>query len=117
MLFRSETKNYAGKLIVDKYGNWIRIKQDGTEEGERNPIQQVRRHEKMLRSIISEDIEIIDIICMAHPKMIIEGVENCTIPLIKSDMLVEYIENYDNGKMISDYEIQRCVECIKEYMK
>lgn len=49
--------------------------------------------------------------------MIIEGVENCTIPLIKSDMLVEYIENYDNGKMISDYEIQRCVECIKEYMK
>lgn len=116
-LFLIETKNYAGKLIVDKYGNWIRIKQDGTEEGERNPIQQVRRHEKMLRSIISEDIEIIDIICMAHPKMIIEGVENCTIPLIKSDMLVEYIENYDNGKMISDYEIQRCVECIKEYMK
>lgn len=117
-VFLIETKNYAGKLIVDKYGNWRRIKKDGVEEGERNPIQQLRRHEKLLRSIIGEDIPIISIICMAHPKMIIEGVENCSVPLVKSDLLVEYIENYGGKRpVLKEKAIIECKNKIEEYMK
>lgn len=117
-VFLIETKNYAGKLIVDKYGNWRRIKKDGVEEGERNPIQQLRRHEKLLRSIIGEDIPIINIICMAHPKMIIEGVENCSVPLVKSDLLVEYIENYGGKRpVLKEKAIIECKNKIEEYMK
>ena len=117
-VFLIETKNYAGKLIVDKYGNWRRIKKDGVEEGERNPIQQLRRHEKLLRSIIGDDIPIISIICMAHPKMIIEGVENCSVPLVKSDLLVEYIENYGGKRpVLKEKAIIECKNKIEEYMK
>lgn len=115
-VFNIETKNYSGKLIVDANGNWIRIKKDGTQEGERNPIQQLRRHEKLLRSIIGSDVPIINIICMAHPKMIIEGVENCSIPLVKSDLLVEFIETYKSDVSLSDDEISECIKKIESYM-
>ena len=88
------------------------------EEGERNPIQQLRRHEKLLRSIIGDDIPIISIICMAHPKMIIEGVENCSVPLVKSDLLVEYIENYGGKRpLLKEKAIIECKNKIEEYMK
>ena len=116
-VFLIETKNYAGKLIVDKNGNWIREKKDGSQEGERNPIQQIRRHEKLIRSIIGDDINIISIICMAHPKMITEGVENCSIPIVKSDLLVEFIESYKYDKLLSSEEMKICLETINKYKK
>lgn len=115
-VFNIETKNFAGKLIVDVNGNWIRVR-DGQMEGERNPIQQIRRHEKLLRSIIGLDIPIINIICMAHPKLIIEGVENCSVPIIKSDLLVEFIETYTSDANISEDEIKKCVTQIENYIK
>ena len=115
-IFLIETKYYVGKLIVDANGNWIRIKKDGVEEGERNPIQQLRRHEKLLRSIVGEYAPIISIICMAHPKMIIEGAENCQVPLVKSDLLVEYIENYP-GEVFTSEEIQEYGYKIEQHMK
>ena len=115
-VFNIETKNFAGRLIVDVNGNWIRIR-DNQMEGERNPIQQVRRHEKLLRSIIGSDIPIINIICMAHPKLIIEGVENCSVPIIKSDLLVEFIETYKSDVNISEDEIRKCVTQIEKHIK
>ena len=115
-IFMVETKNYAGKLIVDKNGNWIRVASDGSEEGERNPIQQVGRHEKMLRSFIPPQVKIISIICMANPKMIIEGVENCVIPIIKSDMLEYYIEHYETKTKLRKKDIDKCVELIEAHM-
>ncbi len=114
-VFQIETKNYVGKLIVDKNGNWIRIKRDGVEEGERNPLSQLRRHEKVLRSILGEEIPIISILCMAHPKMIIEGVEYCPVPLIKSDLLVEYIEQYPAILPLTEAQIQKCLDQIESY--
>ena len=53
---------------------------------------------------------------MAHPKMIIEGVENCSIPLVKSDLLVEFIETYKSDVSLSDDEISECIKKIECYM-
>lgn len=117
-IFLIEIKNYAGKLIVDANGNWIRIKKDGTEEGEKNPIQQLRRHEKLLKSIVGDEVPIISLICMANAKMIIEGVENSIVPIIKSDMLVEYIETYKKTDcQLSDKGIRTYQETIEKYMQ
>ena len=85
------------------------------EEGERNPLSQLRRHEKVLRSILGEEIPIISILCMAHPKMIIEGVEYCPVPLIKSDLLVEYIEQYPAILPLTEAQIQKCLDQIESY--
>lgn len=114
-VFVIETKNYSGKLIVDTNGNWIRIKKDGTSEGERNPVQQVDRHEKLLKSFL-KGIPIIGLICIAHPKAIIEGGNNCPIPLIKSDLLTRFIESYpSSSKMLSDDEIKECLLLIERH--
>lgn len=115
-VFSIETKNYTGKLIVDQYGNWIR-KKDNKEEGIKNPLQQIRQHEKVLMSFLPEDCRIISIICIANDKAIIEGSENCPIPIIKSDMLVEFIENWDKNEMkISNLQMEQCVKEIYNHM-
>ncbi|MCI8833978.1 MAG: NERD domain-containing protein [Ruminococcus sp.] len=114
-VFNIETKNYVGKLIVDRNGNWIRVKDDGREVGERNPIQQIRRHEAVLRSIVGEDVPIVSILVMANPRMIIEGVENFSLPLLKSDRLEEYISTYRNEKVYTKSEIEALREKLEQY--
>lgn len=114
-IFNIETKNYTGKLIVDANGNWIRVKADGSEIGERNPIQQVRRHEAVLKSIVGEDVPIISVLVMANPKMIIEGVENFSIPLLKSDRLEEFISTYKNEKSYTKSEMAALYEKLEQY--
>ena len=115
-IFNIETKNYTGKLVVDQYGNWKRMK-DNEEEGLKNPLQQIRQHEKILTSFLPEDCKIISIICIANNKAIIEGVEHCPIPIVKSDMLVEFIENYDESELnISDAQKELIVNEIYEHI-
>lgn len=115
-IFNIETKNYTGKLVIDQYGNWIR-KRDNEEEGLKNPLQQIRQHEKILMSFLPENCKVISIICIANDKAIIEGSENCPIPIIKSDMLVEYIENYNEVEAkISDLQVKQCVNAIYSHM-
>lgn len=116
-VFVIETKNYAGRLIVDKYGNWRRIQHDGKEVGVKNPLEQVRKHEKVLRSFLGENISLISIICIANDSAIIEGIENCPVPIIKSDALVEFVEHYENQKPpLTADEIQSCVNSIYDHM-
>ena len=97
-IFSIETKNYSGKLTIDSYGNWLRVKSDG-EEGLRNPIQQIRQHEKVLKSFIPDYCNIISVICIANDRAIIEGIENSIIPIVKSDLLVEFIENWESDSV------------------
>lgn len=116
-VFVIETKNFAGKLIVDQYGNWRRILQDGREVGEKNPLEQIRKHEKVLRSFLDESISLISIICIANDRAIIEGIENSPLPIIKSDLLVEFIEHYESQKLpLTAEDIQNCVSDIYDHM-
>lgn len=115
-IFNIETKNYAGKLLIDQHGNWIRKKSD-VEEGIRNPLQQIRRHEKMLLSFLPSECKIISIICIANDAAIIEGIENSPIPIVKSDMLVEFMENYDlSGIEMTSSQKEQCIQAIYEHM-
>lgn len=116
-IFLIEVKNYVGKLCIDENGNWTRIKKEGDVVGEINPVQQIRRHEKLLRSIVGNDVPIINVICMANAKIVLEGVENSIIPVIKSDMLVEYIENYQGtGADLTKEKMSEYRNIIEEYM-
>ena len=115
-VFSIETKNFAGKLVVDKSGNWIR-KKEGGEEGMKNPLQQVRQHEKLLASFLPRECHIISILCIANDKAVIEGEEHCPIPIVKSDLLVEFIENWkETGSELSDDQKEDCVATIYEHM-
>lgn len=115
-VFNIETKNLAGKLVIDKAGNWIR-KKDGDEEGVKNPLQQVRQHEKLLASFLPKECRIISILCIANDKAIIEGSEHCPIPIVKSDLLVEFIENWQTtDSELSDEQKKDCITAIYERM-
>lgn len=113
-VFLIETKNYSGEITVDSMGNWIRGGSDEAIKGERNPLQQVRRHEKVLRSIIN--VPIISLICLANPQAIIRGGENSKVPIIKSDLLVEYIESYRSDIVLTEEEKLKCKQTIEKYM-
>lgn len=94
-IFNIETKNYSGKLAIDKAGNWLRLKKGKTEWiSVENPAQQVFRHRVLLQSIVGYQVPIIDIICMSHPSIQIAGQENSRIPVIKKDLLADFIVNY-----------------------
>lgn len=115
-VFVIETKNYAGKLIIDSGGNWIREREDGTRVGERNPFQQVDRHEKLLKSFLRKEMPVIGLICLSNPKVIIEGREHCPLPLVKSDLLTKFIEDYpSNGRGLSDDEKNECLSQIEKH--
>ncbi|MBO5352976.1 MAG: NERD domain-containing protein [Lachnospiraceae bacterium] len=94
-VFNIETKNYAGKLAIDQNGNWFRIKKGETEwVPEENPAQQLFRHHVLLQSIVGDHVPIIDVICMAHPNLMITGQGNSLIPVVKKDLLADFIVNY-----------------------
>lgn len=94
-IFNIETKNYSGKLSIDQNGNWFRLKKGETEwMAEENPAQQLFRHRVLLQSIVGDDVPIIDVICMAHPNLMITGQGNSFIPVVKKDLLADFIVNY-----------------------
>lgn len=102
--------------MVDKAGNWIR-KKNGEEEGVKNPLQQIRQHEKLLASFLPKECRIISILCIANDKAIIEGSEHCPIPIVKSDLLVEFIENWQTtDSKLSAVQKKHCIAAIYEHM-
>lgn len=114
-VFNIETKNYTGKIIIDRDGNWIREESDGKRTGERNPVQQSRRHEAVLRSIVGDDVPIISILVIANPKAIIQGAENSKVKLLKSDVLEERIANYKGSVSYTKEKIQELADEIEKY--
>lgn len=75
---------------------------------EENPAQQLFRHHVMLESIVGKNIPIIDVICMSHPSLMISGQENSNIPIVKKDLLADFIVNYrPAGLSIMDIEITK----------
>lgn len=94
-VFNIETKNYSGKVYIDKAGNWMRLKKGENEwTPEENPAQQLFRHHVMLQSILGDQVPIIDVICMSHPSLMISGQGNSAIPIIRKDLLADFIVNY-----------------------
>lgn len=114
-LFVIETKNLRGTIRIDANHNWSK-EVDGEVNGITNPLQQVRRHEKVLKSFLPKELPIISIVCIANDNAIIEGIENSDIPIVKSDRLVEFLETYNNDTDVSDYLILESEKLIYSYM-
>lgn len=113
-VFILETKNYKGKIVIDEQGNWLRDV-NGEKRIEKNPIQQIRRHEKLVKSILPESVNVISIICLAHPTSIIENMQMSAVPVVRVDLLSEYIEHFECEKQLSDQEIEQYAQLLMEY--
>jgi len=115
-IFVIETKNLKGKIVIDDDKNWSR-EVDGNYVGMKNPLQQVRRHEKVLKSFLPKDTPIISIICIANDQAIIEGSKNFELPIVKSDRLDEFIETYVPERCMTQEECQECIKLIYAHME
>lgn len=115
-VFLIETKNYAGKIIIDANGNWIREKEDGKQRGIPNPVQQLGRHHLIVQEILGIE-DVFDVICIANEGSVIEGIENCPIAIVKFDMLAFYIQQYENnsGNVYSLDDIEKIKEKIDNH--
>ncbi len=114
-IFIIETKYFSGNIIIDSKGNWIREKKNGSE-GVTNPLQQVRRHEKIVKSIVGDDVPIYPIMVLANTKTIITGSENSKVPITKVDMLEFYISSIKSRKIMDEKQINALVKKINKYI-
>lgn len=113
-VFLIETKNYSGKLVIDKEGNWQR-EIDETLKGEKNPLMQIRRHEKVVKSFLTSEMPVYSILCIANDSAIIEGTANTELPVIKYDLLIERIEKFE-GRTVPQDLVDNTVDLIYKHM-
>ena len=114
-----EVRAYSGKIIIDKYGNWRRKTAGFGWSGEANPLQETRRHEKLIRSILPDEIPVRSILCLSDNSIIIKGIENTPLDIVKCDLLVEEIENLTIDKdfrELNDQQVAETVSLIREYL-
>ena len=54
---------------------------------------------------MGDDVPIINVICMAHPNLMISDQGNSLIPVVKKDLLADFIVNYKPaGLNVGDIE-------------
>ncbi len=114
-IFVIETKRFSGELTINKNGNWI-FSNGKTRQSLTGPVAQALRHHILLQTILKgvvPDKYIYDIICIAKGDVIIEGEENCPIPVMKVDMLNYRILTAE-GKAENDLDIKMIEEKINE---
>lgn len=112
-----ETKAYSGTISIDENGNWQRMKKEGGGwVGETNPLQQVRRHEKLIKSFLPKDIPLRSIVCLAKSNVVVKGVNNSPLDIVKVDMLTEHIENIECENRLDEQKICEIIELIKGYI-
>ena len=107
-IFNIETKNYAGDISINKYGDWIRTKKGNTSYL-KNPCEQIERHKRCIKEIVG-NVKINDIIVIANSKTTIEGLKNCKVKVIKYSGLSEYIEGFKAEKK---YDVDEVYKKIK----
>lgn len=96
-VFNIETKGYSGKIKINKDMSWVKV-YENKEIGIENPIFQLQRHHKILEAIL-EDVNIVDLIVIGNESTVVEGIENSTVPVLKHDVLLSFIENYSCDRL------------------
>lgn len=119
-VFLIETKNISGTVQITSSGNWLRKKTGETAfSAMQNPTAQINRHEKVIKSIIQDydpEIKIISIICLANSGVMIEGEGNCTIPIVRADLITSFIESYKLDCCLDQATIDKVAEIIDSYI-
>lgn len=110
-IFHIETKNYGGErggiIDVDSNDNWILHKKSGYSKIITNPVGQVDSHEYRLQGFL---MKVVGVKNLPTQGIIVLSCDRITlrfnkkpeseIPILNRHELVEYIKNYNKGKVI-----------------
>lgn len=108
--------DYTGQLSIDTQGSWVCRKADGTEEAQKSPVSGLMKNEKLLRSIVGEDVPIISVICMTDEKTVVKNQENSKVPIQRMESLVEFMETFSNGWQLSKESREEYQDKIEAYI-
>ncbi|HWJ03514.1 MAG TPA: nuclease-related domain-containing protein, partial [Verrucomicrobiae bacterium] len=108
-VFHIETKNHAGRITITPDGNWEITRTIGGKvrtEGMENPLEQVRRHEIVLKDFLDEllgrhRVPVQEIVVIANPKTTIKGEQYSSFEILKREKLLDFILNYGKPGAIS----------------
>lgn len=115
-VFLIETKNLSGKIEIDQFGNWTQTKEEtGHAYAIESPTFQIYRHEKLIRSFLPSDVPVTSIICLANPRVIVKGQENCQFPVLRWDLLAQYIEEQPSKITLSREDMEALHEQVKAH--
>ncbi len=120
-VFVIETKNLAGEIRINEFGKWTRKKKNEPEFRalENNPAAQITRHRKVMESILQDaypQVNVICIICISNKNAEIDGEEHCKYPVVISDAIVDYIEDYESDTRLSKEETEAVAAHIKSFI-
>ncbi|WP_058486960.1 nuclease-related domain-containing protein [Defluviitalea phaphyphila] len=124
-VFHLETKNHGGKhgakILINKEGDWSII-QNGYSKGMKNPLFQVRRHERVLMEFLDKEfpqinIPIKEIVVLSNENTIIEGQENSPITVLKVERLNDFIINYKPNTTIDEKTIELIYDKLIKYSR
>lgn len=106
-----EVKYLGGCVYIDDRGSWTQVKRgSGDVLHLGNPSGQILRHRNLMRRIIGDGVPIYDLIVFAHPQgNIVEGGENCTVPVCRPDEVLAFIEGLTEGDPALDNKMRKQV--------
>jgi len=124
-IFHIETKNHAGRIAVTPEGNWEitrTISGKSRTEGMESPLEQIRRHEIVLKDFLDEllgrhKIPIQEIVVIANAKTTVKGEQNSPFVILKRDKLLDYILNYGKPGAITPDNRRRIVKALEKRSK
>ena len=111
-----ETKDWKGAIDVTSDGKWIRHKEeDNAPFGVASPIQQMRRHEQVMKSILP-NIPIYSILCFSNSTAIVSGKEYIKdYPVVNIEQLEDELHSICSRKKLSIEKIDEIVSTIETY--
>lgn len=95
--------SYTGDIIIKEDGNWYKSDKKG-DYMITSPISKIKKNREILSSIYNEE-EIIDVVLLLSNYVEIEGEENFSIPILRSNELNDYIEEYSIEEQYNEDEL------------
>lgn len=101
-----ETKNDLGKIVITPDGDWL-IRREGKRYlGMKNPLAQIRRHGVILREFLDQQfpgksIPAQGLIVLSRPETMLQGAQNCPVPIIKLERLHDFLTGMEAEEPLS----------------
>lgn len=110
-----ETKDWKGSIDITSDGKWIRHQEENAPLGVASPIQQMHRHELLMKSILP-DIPVYNILCFSNSTAIVRGKEYIkNYVVVNIEQLDSELSRICSYEKITDAEIDEIVSTIESH--
>ena len=112
-LFCIEVKNIAGRLDIEQdKSQLLRTRSDGIQDSFNNPIEQVKRHVRLVERLV-DGIPVIGLVVIANPQTIIGTVQG-DVPVLHMSGLISVITHWMKVYEACHVDVDRVYQYVSE---